>query len=187
MGWEGERKLWLISGGVSRSAWVSLFGSRGKINIMSPNCLCVSLSSSLFSLYPLSLSASRPTILRQLLLCSQINCSPVAFGKCEINKHFASKVHGVYWFHIWNVTALYALTIQNVGDHKSVVPNPSYGPIRLYVALSVTSMWSYWLQISDLQVGKGCNISAGCGETPCLNHWPYLDCALSNIFPQILY
>lgn len=42
-----------------------------KINIMRPNCFCVSLSSSFFSLYPLSPSHSHPSILRQLLLCNQ--------------------------------------------------------------------------------------------------------------------
>lgn len=63
-----------------------------KINIMRPNCFCVSLSSSFFSLYPLSPSPSHPSILRQLLLCNQINCSPAAFGKCGINKRFASEV-----------------------------------------------------------------------------------------------
>lgn len=89
---EGERKQWVIFVG----AWVFLFGRRGKkekkINIMRPNCFCVSLSSSFFSLYPLSPSPSHPSILRQLLLCNQINCSPAAFGKCEINKCFASEV-----------------------------------------------------------------------------------------------
>lgn len=90
-----ERKHWLISSGASECAEVFLFGRRGKkINIMSPNCLCVSLFSSLFSLHPLSLTpSSHRTTLRQLLLCSQIKCSPVAFVKCEINKCYASEGH----------------------------------------------------------------------------------------------
>lgn len=86
---------------------------RKKINIMSPNCLCVSLSRSLFPLHPLSLSPSHPTTLRQLLLCSQINCSPVAFGKCEINKCFASEVYSVFslrvcmcvWLSVWTLNS----------------------------------------------------------------------------------
>lgn len=106
-----------------------------KINIMSPNCLCVSLSSSLFSLHPLSLSPSHPTTPRQLLLCNQINCSPVAFGKCEINKRFASEVYSV---------------IQSIGN--SICPPQiccgGFPPQIPHMAPSVTP-WPYLLLPCD--------------------------------------
>lgn len=66
----------------------------GKINIMSPNCLCVSrspLSTSHVFFLPLI------AVFRQLPLRSQINCSPAAFGNGELRrKHLALQVHSAF-------------------------------------------------------------------------------------------
>lgn len=115
-----------------------------------PLCLTLFVSLLSLSLLPLFLSPSHPTTLRQLPLCSQINWSPVAFGKCEINKCFASEVFSVFSPTYELYTALDATFIQSIGD--SICPPqiccagfPSQIP---HTAPSVT-LWPYLLPPCD--------------------------------------
>lgn len=134
---------------MSKSAWVSLFGRGGKINIMSPNCLCVSLFSSLLSLLPPFLSPSHPMTLRQLPLCSQINCSPVAFGKCEI-KCFASEIFSVFGPTYDLYSVLDATFIHDVRD--SICPPQiccAGFPSQIFHTTPSITLWPYLLPPCD--------------------------------------
>lgn len=154
---------------------------------MSPNCLCVSLFSSLFSPHPLSLSpSSHRSTHRQLLLCSQIKCSPVAFVKCEINKCYASEGHIVFGSTYSVSTAPDAVSIQSNRRGPPQICFQPKSPTQLHPSLSGPIYCHHViLLVSNIRFTS--QHEGQYSNRLLRRHWPYLAYALSNICDQILH